>query len=155
MHAFHKRNILSRYRENKKMCVCTGSQSAPIARCEHSSKEIYDADIVGAQNLCVFVSAPEGSHSAPFAKCKHFLREIYDLDTPNLQNTSVFVLAPNGSHSAPIAKCAHRWRKTYNFKIALATAPAGSHHGSHLNLKKPQAKHLLLLTAPTLLYITK
>ena len=69
--------------------------------------------------------------------------------------TYAFAAAPDGSHSAPNVKCAPLWRKAYDFKIMLPVAPDGSHHGSHLNQKKPSAKQLLLLTAPTFIYITK
>ena len=71
------------------------------------------------------------------------------------KNKCVFVAAPDGSHAAPDAKCALLSNKTYDFKIMLPVAPDGSHHGSHLNQRKPLAKHLLVLTAPTLIYITK
>ena len=110
----------------------------------------------------VFVVAPDGSHSAPDATCAPLSRKMHSSYsapiakcTHSCQNVHVFVSAPDDSHSAPDAKCVPLSRKTYDFKIMLAVAPNGSHRGSHLNQRKPQAKHLLLLTAPTLIYITK
>ena len=108
--------------------------------------------------MYVFVAAPNGSHSAPDTECAPLLRKTHSAySTPiaecthSSQNMYVVVAAPNGSHSAPDAKCAPLSRKTFDFKIMLPVAP----DGSHLNQKKPLAKHLLLLTAPILIYITK
>ena len=83
------------------------------------------------------VLAPDGSCSAPIAKCTHSLRKILNLGIAETQNMTVFITAPDGSHSAPDAKCAPLSRKTQDFKIMLAMAPDGSHHGSCLNQRKP------------------
>ena len=82
------------------MCVFVSapdsSHSAPIAKCKHVLREIYDLDTPDVQNTYVFVTAPDGSHSAPIAKCNHLLREIYDLDVYRIH---LFLHRPPTAHT--------------------------------------------------------